>query len=373
MNKSAFLLIIAALLFLLSSGSVSATWWNESFSYKMPVNCTNLDDNVPLVINGSSGFEIDGKKQIVWTYCSGTGTALYYNNYSDYVIANDTTQLPFEVEFGNGTSYNPTSVWDSNFKDVELMEETSGNVIDSTSSGNSYTVHSATSTSNGFIGNAYHFDGTNDYLQDTSPTGFVTGAGARTMSLWVKPEVDDTQMSFYEYGSSDVAKKFGLGRWTANNGLVFLGYAADYEGSIIVPQSWTMLTIAYDGTDVKLYVNGTHDSDSAKTLNTVIDAGGVTIGAWWDGSNPIFDTTGTIDYVTFSNIERSHSFINQTYQNAIGTSGYGNLLAEESAPSGGAPTITAHVTSPAVVYTNTDFKFNMTATDDDNATFTGWV
>jgi len=35
--------------------------------------------------------------------------------------------------------------------------------------------------------------------------------------------------------------------------------------------------------------------------------------------------------------------------------------------------ITANITSPATVYTNTDFKFNMTATDNSNATFTGYV
>jgi len=38
-----------------------------------------------------------------------------------------------------------------------------------------------------------------------------------------------------------------------------------------------------------------------------------------------------------------------------------------------APTITANATSPTNVYTNTDFKFNMTATDQDNLTFTSYV
>jgi len=37
------------------------------------------------------------------------------------------------------------------------------------------------------------------------------------------------------------------------------------------------------------------------------------------------------------------------------------------------PTITAHTTSPTTVYTNTDFKFNMTAIDSDNATINGYV
>lgn len=38
-----------------------------------------------------------------------------------------------------------------------------------------------------------------------------------------------------------------------------------------------------------------------------------------------------------------------------------------------APIIIANATSPAVVYPDTDFKFNMTATDDDNATLSGYA
>ena len=49
------------------------------------------------------------------------------------------------------------------------------------------------------------------------------------------------------------------------------------------------------------------------------------------------------------------------------------MLFLATAVSAVAPTITAHVTSPTTVYTNTDFKFNMTATDSDDATFTGHV
>jgi len=37
------------------------------------------------------------------------------------------------------------------------------------------------------------------------------------------------------------------------------------------------------------------------------------------------------------------------------------------------PHIKSYAISPAIVYTNTDFKFNMTATDNDNTTFTGYV
>ena len=54
---------------------------------------------------------------------------------------------------------------------------------------------------------------------------------------------------------------------------------------------------------------------------------------------------------------------------------YSELLVHgDDIPSGNAPpTITTHTTSPAKVYTNTDFKFNMTATDDNSSSFTGYV
>jgi hypothetical protein len=58
----------------------------------------------------------------------------------------------------------------------------------------------------------------------------------------------------------------------------------------------------------------------------------------------------------------------------LGTSGYGTAGAlEEPPPPSGEAVVTAHITSPTIVYPNIDFKFNMTATDSDNATINGYV
>jgi len=138
------------------------------------IDCSNMDDYVPIVINGSNGFAIDGEKQIVWTYCSGASNYLYYNNYSDYLVANSTTQLPHEVEFGNGTSYNPTSVWNSNYKMVQhLQEDPSGSapqVIDSTTNLNNGTSGGTMTSGDqitGKIDGSLDFDGSDDYVNVT--------------------------------------------------------------------------------------------------------------------------------------------------------------------------------------------------------------
>jgi len=385
MRKSAFLLMFAVLLVLVSSGSVSATWWNESYTKKILINCTNLDDNTPIVINGSSGFTIDGKKQIVWTYCSGTGTAVYYNDYSDYVVANDTTQLPMEVEFGNGTSYNPTQVWDSNYLAVYHMTDTTTSTItDSTSNDYDCTKKGANEPieSTGEIGQAQDFDGSDDYIACGDINELDT---ANEITYETYSKLDDFDTTYPRL----ICKASGTGD-AQRNDILFnspdrielgLGGSRIAIGEAVTTGTWyyTAGTAKMDigaGSDkLEIFKNGySIGSDNTLTLAPV-DMGThqVYIGSFDPGVLDTREWDGLIDEVRISDIVRSDSYFNQTYENIIGTAGYGNLLAEESAPSADAPIITAHTTSPSTVYTNTDFKFNMTATDTDNATFTGWV
>lgn len=40
-----------------------------TYANNLAINCSNVEAGTPIVINGSSGFEINGQKQIVWTNC----------------------------------------------------------------------------------------------------------------------------------------------------------------------------------------------------------------------------------------------------------------------------------------------------------------
>ena len=75
-------------------------WWNSSFEYRRNLSCENMDDRVPLVVNGSGGFSINGHNQVIWSFCSGSGSAVYFNDETDYIVVNDTHRLPMEVEKG---------------------------------------------------------------------------------------------------------------------------------------------------------------------------------------------------------------------------------------------------------------------------------
>jgi len=94
--------------------------------------------------------------------------------------------------------------------------------------------------------------------------------------------------------------------------------------------SWMQIAITweeYEGV-LKLFING-KVRKSRKLIGISFDGGfkGILIGSDIYGKN---QAHAIIDEVRISSIARSSSYINQIYQNLIGTEGYGNLLPEET-------------------------------------------
>ncbi|MDD5059420.1 MAG: hypothetical protein PHQ60_16305 [Sideroxydans sp.] len=300
-------------------------WWNESYGYKMPINCTHLDDFTPIVINGSNGFEINGEKQIVWTYCSGDGTALYYNNYSDYAVANDTTKLPFEVEFGNATSYNPTSVWDEHYDMVHHLEQaTDSTSIDSTNI-NNMTANATVTQVAGKIGNAQDFDGDSGRFLTT--TKGVRNTTAITIESWISRDnwkdtadmISRTQdYDWYVDTSADKVQFYVASSWV---GYAFIPSAGQVENNTLYHFVFTYI----QNGNTSIFFNGVrvgswNCTTVMGTLPTTVSSMGATHGI--TGSRYF---NGIIDEFRISKYFRSDSYITQVYNNAIGTSGYGDL------------------------------------------------
>jgi len=352
---------------------------NSSYTVRYLINCTNLDDNTPIVINGSDGFEIDGKKQIVWTYCSGTGTALYLHNstdYSDYVVANDTTQIPFEVEFGNGTSYNPTDVWDANYEAVYHMYDITTTTINDSALSNHGTKVGVNQPieSNGLMGNAQTFS--NDYyIEDGNSIG--DGNSYLTAEVWIKRDAEDVLQFLLgrsDFGGNQNTNSFGF-YMGSDNKLSATITTVDNTGitafaGTITDSNWHYCVVTYNNSKIVSILDTVSGTPVSQTGVLTDPTSSFRIGR---ATRANLGFSGVIDEVRVSNIVRSASFLNQTYQNAIGTSGYGNALAMESAPSGEAPSIISNTTKPDIVYTNTDWKLNITATDPENASFTAYT
>lgn len=304
-------------------------WWNVSYAYRMNISCTSMTDGTPLIINGSGGFEIAGNQQLVWTYCYGDGTALYYNDETDYVVANDTMQLPFEVESGDGTSYSPTGVWDGHLM-VQHLEESSGVATDSSEYGNDMSLRN-TPTQNipGKFGTAYNFSGGTsnpDHLNiSDNPTLDTT---AYTQILWHKG-IETNNRCVLE---KSVGRYFMLsddggcsGKWIvgwSNGGGEYV--CADVEMN---DDRWYMVVSRFENDNLSLFINGSLVTSLDPPSNAETNNDEMTLGGRTDVAPNSYQ--GIIDEFRFINATVSDAYISEIWNNAQGVAGYGDLAAQE--------------------------------------------
>lgn len=166
----------------------------------------------------------------------------------------------------------------------------SGNANDDTGNGNDLSVYGAVLAADrtGNENSAYYFDG-DDYMQALNPTGLATGNEARSVSAWIYSEgmtrYDNPYQTIVGWGTTFQSNEyFGIERggniWGPyNNKLFALGWENDYAGiSVLEFQKWYYITVTYDGSNIKLYINGENDGNSEKTYNTQLSSYGLMIG-----------------------------------------------------------------------------------------------
>jgi hypothetical protein len=142
-------------------------WFNSSYFWRTPINCSLITNTtIPVVLNGSGGIYINGSKQIIWTQCVPT-LAVYYNNYNDYLVANDTQDIPFEVELGD-IAHKDTSVFPSSILYGVWLLDNSG--YDSTNQNNLTQEGTGGIFTAASVGNGFACQGT-AWLQSTTFTG----------------------------------------------------------------------------------------------------------------------------------------------------------------------------------------------------------
>jgi len=236
--------------------------------------------------------------------------------------------------YGNatcGSQENVADVWDSHFKMVQHLNETTGTHYDSTVNDNDGAPTGVTQTAIGQIDGADDFDGTNDYVNCGSETSLDI-TGDITIETWAKPDSfgywgeivskrDDTptrrtnyDLRFGNLGTSALYNKIQF-YWLNDNWQVYT------TNSTYTTGAWYHIVATREGTDLpKIYVNGVLAGGTCTFGNCnnamLADTNDLNLGAGIDSNgnyNWIFD--GIIDEVRISDTARSADWINTSYNN----------------------------------------------------------
>ena len=147
-----------------------------------------------------------------------------------------------------------------------------GEIFDHSGKGNhGLLVNGPSWISGGKIDGALKFDGTNDYVNvPDSPSLAITNAPL-SIFAWIKVEEGANQTGWVIAKNSNAATNVQYGmfwRPTDNRMEVYLEGAVRARGATnsILPGNWYFVGFIWDGTDVKIYVNGVQ-SGSTKTYS----------------------------------------------------------------------------------------------------------
>ena len=174
------------------------------------------------------------------------------------------------------------------------FSQTGSTVVDQSGRGNNGVVSGATSVTAGHTGRGRRFDGTNDLVRVTDSASLDL-TGSLTIEAWVLPTalgakarpvvVKQVSGSAIAYGlyAHRASPRRPAGIVTTN------GTARTADGTAVLTSSvWTHLAFTYDGTNLRLYVNGALVRTVAATGAIAVTTGDLLIGSdsagWFKGT-----------------------------------------------------------------------------------------
>ena len=366
----------------------SNRWWNSSWGNRRKITLNNSASsenliNFPVLVQLSSSnidysktqnsgqdirfVDADGKTQLSHEIESWNESGTSYVWVKVPQINASSTNDHIWIYYNNSTASDAqaaTSVWESNYKVVQHLEEnpaTAGasGITDSTSNGHHGTDTGSMDVNDqvaGKINGSLDFDGSNDAigLGDISATD---GLSAVTVSFWINAEDDPTETS-YQHIVSDFGST-GLDGWavelttngtttSADRRHIFWSLRNTADGYITSKasfaanySSWNHVSMVYNGSlsgnanKAKYYLNGTQVSFSSQTgtvpTSLSANSGALTIASFNTGSDAY---KGKLDEVRIATTARSADWIEAEYLFTLDDTKY-TYSSEESAPGGG--------------------------------------
>ncbi len=317
----------------------------------------------------------------------------YYNNSDGHLVAWVTTNIAatngtfIYLYYGNASATNhenPEGVWDSHYRMVQHLSETSGTIYDSTIHHNNGTpLNGVLQNTVGKIDGADEFDGVNDYItvpHNNSLAGFtegLTGSAwfkldtvARRQAILCKYNTVSNQRGYYlDFVNSPAS--FQL--YASSDGITGVYWIAAYTA---VAGRWYHIAFTWaPNTIPKIYVNGQRltvtRTDLLSTIyNNTIEP--LRLGNSYTTGRQI---DGMLDEIQISDIARSEEWIQTCYNNQVDPSSFYEMSTELTrynltVSTSGNGTGTVEV-SPAGPY-YPEQVVTLWANASEGSVFTGW-
>jgi len=224
-----------------------------------------------------------------------TNTIEYYNCYADGVLKNKivasgecivglTASTSYAITitavdiFRNESivsnpvtqSTNTTSaVYTTGLKSYYKVDETSGAVANDAYGTEHLTNTGISINQSGKVGTAYKATGAGQKLQTTSASAIT---GNFTLNLWMYvPASQSTNSGVFDQGSYSANTGFGL--WMDGLNISWrIGNNYNHYGNPLTVNKWTMVTVTYDGSFIRIYVNSVLKTKTAQTTNPATTA-----------------------------------------------------------------------------------------------------
>lgn len=202
------------------------------------------------------------------------------------------------------------------------FNETDGTVaVDNSPNGNVGSLASGTTWVTGKNGNGLNFN--NSYVDVPGSSSLNGMTKAITLSAWVKPSANTSKSMIIErwlYGTGVNQRGYCL--YLAATGTVAFGITSDgatpkwlTTKETVAWDTWTYVTATFDGTTMKIYLNGVLSTSIAAGISTIfVPTGNIHIG-YWQTTASTWEAPfkGVIDEVKMYNEALSLAEINNLY------------------------------------------------------------
>ena len=358
-------------------------WYNVSWAYRKEITIDNTKVTAtlayfPVLISLASDSDLASDAQgdgddILFTdsdgttklsheiekFDGGTGELVAWVKVPSLSSSADTIIYMYYGNGGAGDQQNATNAWDSNYKMVQHLQETTGgaNAIEDSTANTNHGTDNNTPTlgATGQIDGAISFDGTDDYIDITHHSSIDFNVGdSFTVEVWAKiTDKGQSGTSNYQYFVDKRASGWNKGYQLYsedNNYARFL--VTDDTGSVYLTDdasladgNWHYVVGVRDVSldKLKLYLDGTEATDNITdtTTSSLFNNENLNLGrVKSDIGNR--EVKGLIDEVRISNTLRSSDWVSTSYNNQDSPSGFYGVGSEEA----GAPTVVGGIVYP---------------------------